>query len=444
MSLFQCSKIGSPTASSRGLDAAPATRAAAPPKGAGAPKARTSTSSWSALQRSLSRAWYGDAELIAAHAVFACGERVPGGECFVDDVAYWSRRLSGLEGLAGADVASALEQGVLDRASPEAPCAPSPVPWGARLLTVDGWDANRRLGRRLRRSYCGLVPPRDAGRVAASALATSAAILGAQAVLEGVFAGDVAPAGRPKVGRLRFAEAAAAAGKDGGGGGAAPSPGTRLARSLARHGDARAAVDDRGLAAESEALREALAPFGGALAVSAETCDCFLLGASLRARGDDAPPPGLPVTLRQRLVDYGADVLDDVFSRRDSAVEALRPLADELLANLASAKALAPGKKVRRLFLYGGDVLVLLALHRALSVFPSRTPDADSPVVFELYDWQQALHVRLLLADVPVAIPGVDYATTLDGIALCRLEDLDARLRDLDAAATAARDHGDE
>ena len=61
-----------------------------------------------------------------------------------------------------------------------------------------------------------------------------------------------------------------------------------------------------------------------------------------------------------------------------------------------------------------------------------------------LYDWQQALHVRLLLADVPVAIPGVDYATTLDGIALCRLEDLDARLRDLDAAATAARDHGDE
>ena len=75
MRLQQCSKIDAP----RGVARRPATHARwrAPPE-----------SAWASLESAIFRAWYGDAVLVAAHVVACVGQRVPGAECFADDVGF--------------------------------------------------------------------------------------------------------------------------------------------------------------------------------------------------------------------------------------------------------------------------------------------------------------------------------------------------------------------
>jgi len=116
---------------------------------------------------------------------------------------------------------------------------------------------------------------------------------------------------------------------------------------------------------------------------------------------------------------------DDVLAKRGAAAAAAAALLETLVAAMRRAADVEPGRRKARLGVYAGDGLVMLALMRALAVLPSpRRPHARYALVFEVYRWRRDLYARLLYADAPVEIPGVAYAATLDGLGLCRLDDL--------------------
>ena len=124
-------------------------------------------------------------------------------------------------------------------------------------------------------------------------------------------------------------------------------------------------------------------------------------------------------------MDHAADVVDDVLAKRGAAAAAAAALLETLVAAMRRAADVEPGRRKARLGVYAGDGLVMLALMRALAVLPSpRRPHARYALVFEVYRWRRDLYARLLYADAPLEIPGVAYAATLDGLGLCRLDDL--------------------